>query len=203
MQLQLLEPESLHVVHLRRAVGGQLADELDALGVELVNGRDPALLLVVDALALGVGQRIGIGLLALGGLGSQTVLELPRPLDGGLVHALDYLVPRVQDPLADGLATVVERLQLINDVERRHHPAAQGHQGRLRLPGAAPHLVERRRPLVPGLGDVVAGGPGLLSDLADGPLQTLCRVGCLVDSLSGILGGIRHLLQVVDCLLPA
>ena len=37
------------MVHLRRAVDGQLADELDALGVKVVDGRDFALLLVEDA----------------------------------------------------------------------------------------------------------------------------------------------------------
>ncbi len=75
LQLQLLLAEGIHMVHLRRAVDGQLADKLNALGVEVIDGRDPALLLVIDALALGVGQRIGISLLAGGGLGGQPVLS--------------------------------------------------------------------------------------------------------------------------------
>ena len=44
LQLQLLLTEGLDMIHLRRAVDGQLADELEALGVEVIDGRDPCLL---------------------------------------------------------------------------------------------------------------------------------------------------------------
>ena len=141
LQLQLLLAEGLDVVYLRRTVDGQLADELDALGIEVVDGRDPALLLIVNALALGIGEGIGVSLLPLSGLGGQPVLKLARPLDGGLVHALNNLVPGIQYPLADGLAPVVVTLQLVCNVEGGHHLASQVNQRRLRRLGAPPHLI--------------------------------------------------------------
>ncbi len=197
LQFQLLLAEGIHMVHLRRAVDGQLADELDALGVKVVNGRDFALLLVVDALAFGIGQRVSISLLARGGLPGQPVFKFPRPFDGGLVHALNVFFPAVQDGLSPSYAPAVGSLQLVGDVERRLYLGLEVAQTSRCFPGSLLHFAPGCLSLASCLVHFIAGGSGRLSNLTDGLLQPLCSVAGLIQSLGSFPGGIRHLLHIV------
>ena len=185
------------MVHLRRAVDGQLADELDSLGVKVVNGRDFALLLVVDAFAFGIGQRVSISLLARGGLPGQPVFKFPRPFDGGLVHALNVFFPAVQDGLSPSYAPAVGSLQLVGDVERRLYLGLEVTQTSRCLPGSPFHFAPGCLSLASCLVHLIAGGSGRLSNLTDGLLQPLCSVAGLIQSLGSFPGGIRHLLHIV------